>query len=67
MPAFTFEKIERPVEPNTGALDEDSTLFGQGRSPERQERDAQAMSILAIAVVVTMIGAVVYGVVHYSG
>ena len=44
-----------PFEPNTGEHDEQETIFGQGRSPKRQERDARSFSAASFALAIVII------------
>lgn len=51
---ITFCKIGSAHEPNTGEYDEQETIFGQGRSAERQESNARIIGILTVLVLGTL-------------
>lgn len=52
---ITFCKIGLAHEPNTGERDEQAEMFGQGRSPKRQERDARSFSAASFALAIVII------------
>ncbi len=52
-----------PFEPNTGEHDEQETIFGQGRSPERQESNARTIGILTVL----MLGTLALAALWYGG
>lgn len=59
---ITFCRIGPAHEPNTGERDEQTDLFGQGRSPERQRENSNIVGVLTVVVVMALAAAVaVYG------